>query len=314
MVSKAFIEFALFFSLLLPCRSTPNVGQTKLITPEIDDYIKHVLQQWNLTGLAVALVRQDLGSPTGWYQEFGSYGIGKADGTLVTPDTLFAMASDSKLFTAVSMGLLISNETLKEERGVELTWSTKAKEVFGDIWGLMDEEASHGVSIQDMLSHRTGLPRHDASIIPRKGELTESVRICHLTSDVCSLGDYGSPQIRALRYLRPSAELREIYQYNNLMYDSLAYLPERLVNQSLPSYVDQHIFKPLNMSTATYSVAEAEAGQIAHGFQFSGQYLKQGLNGTKKAIVPHYMRPSQEPPSFGSGGVIASARDMVCVV
>ena len=98
------------------------------------------------------------------------------------------------------------------------------------------------------------------------------------------------------------------------MYDSLAYLPELLVNQSLPSYVDQHIFKPLNMSTATYSVAEAEAGQFAHGFQFSGQYLKQGLNGIKKAIVPHYTRPSQEAPSVGSGGVIASARDMVCVV
>ena len=97
------------------------------------------------------------------------------------------------------------------------------------------------------------------------------------------------------------------------MYDSLGYLPEVLVNQSLPSYVDQHIFKPLDMSTATYSVAEAEAGQMAHGFQVSGQDLKRGLDGTKKAIVPYYVRPSEEALSLGSSGIIASARDMVCV-
>ncbi len=97
------------------------------------------------------------------------------------------------------------------------------------------------------------------------------------------------------------------------MYDSLAYLPEVLVNQSFPSFLDQHIFKPLNMSTATYSVAEAEAGHMAHGFQTSGQDLKRGLGGTKKAIIPYYMRPSEEALSVGSGGVFASARDMVCV-
>jgi len=117
-------------------------------------------------------------------------------------------------------------------------------------------------------------------------------------------------KIRTLRYLRPSAEFREIWQYNNAMYDSLAYLPEMLVNQSFASYVDQHIFKPLNMSTATYSVATAEAGRMAHGFQVSGQDLKRSLNGTRKAIVPHYMRPLEEAISAGSGGVIASARDM----
>lgn len=95
------------------------------------------------------------------------------------------------------------------------------------------------------------------------------------------------------------------------MYDSLAYLPEVLVNQSFPSYMSQHIFGPLKMSTATYSVAEAEAGRMAHGFQFSGQDLKRGLEGTKKAIVPFYMRPSEEARSVGSGGIMASARDMV---
>ncbi len=93
------------------------------------------------------------------------------------------MASNSKLFTAVSTGLLISNKTLRKERGAELSWSTKAKDVFGDVWGLMDEEANRGTSIQDMLSHRTGLPRHDASEVQRKGELAEKVRNCRPLPD-----------------------------------------------------------------------------------------------------------------------------------
>lgn len=190
MVPKVFLQSTLILSLFLACCSTLDAGQTELITPEIEEHINRVIQQWNLTGLAVAIVRQDPDSPTGWHQEFGSYGVAKADGTPVTPDTLFALGSNSKLFTAMATGLLISNQTLGKERGVELSWSTKAKDVFGDIWGLMDEEASLGTSIQDMLSHRTGLPRHDLSDVPRKGELTEKVRIYHLVS--VHFGDYVS--------------------------------------------------------------------------------------------------------------------------
>ncbi|XP_006462727.1 hypothetical protein AGABI2DRAFT_179366 [Agaricus bisporus var. bisporus H97] len=258
-----------------------NPHQAKLITPDVDEFIQSVIQQWNLTGLAIAVVRQDPNSPTGWIQEFGSYGNAKADGTPVTPDTLFSVASNSKLFTALSTGLLISNETLKEEKDVNLSWSSKAQDVFGETWGLMDEDASRGTSLQDMLSHRTGLPRHDASNIPR-----------------------------TLRYLRPSAEFREFFQYNNLLYDSLGLLPEVLVGQSLSAYVDHHIFKPLGLSNSTYSITEAEKRLLADGFLTSGQDLKRGLNGIKKPIVPFYARPGEESISAGSGGVISSARDM----
>jgi CubicO group peptidase (beta-lactamase class C family) len=163
----------IIFFLSQCCLSLNDSHRRKLITSDIDEFIKSVIQQWNLTGLAIAVVRQNPGSPEGWLQEFGSYGRAKADGTPVTPDTLFSLASNSKLFTALSTGLLISNETLKEEKGIDLSWSSKAKDVFGRTWGLMDQEASRGTSLQDMLSHRTGLPRHDGSNIPRKGGLVD---------------------------------------------------------------------------------------------------------------------------------------------
>jgi CubicO group peptidase (beta-lactamase class C family) len=110
-----------------------------------------------------------------------------------------------------------------------------------------------------------------------------------------------------------SAELRETFQYNNLCYDSLGLLPEILVGESLSAYVDRHIFQPLGMVNSTYSIAKAEKGDLADGFQISGEDLKRGLNGTKKPIIPFFERPGdlEQSISAGSGGIISSARDMV---
>jgi hypothetical protein len=114
----------------------------------------------------------------------------------MTPDSVFAIASNSKLFLAMSVGLLVFNKTLAEERGQEIKWSTKIRDLIPE-WGLMDEEMDRGVSLQDMLSHRTGMPRHDFSGIQRKGGVSEmalefSVWQQNLDSycfsDVCSQG------------------------------------------------------------------------------------------------------------------------------
>ena len=95
-------------------------------------------------------------------------------GPPMTPDSVFAIVSNSKLFLAMSVGLLISNKTLAEERGEEIKWSTKIRNLIPE-WGLMDEEMDRGVSLQDMLSHRTGMPRHDLSGVQRKGGVSEMV-------------------------------------------------------------------------------------------------------------------------------------------
>ena len=155
-----------------------------LISGNTDRYVKTLLEKWGSSGLSVAVVRKDDSAPNGWRHEFGSYGIAKVDGSPVTPDSLFAIASNSKLFLAISVGLLISNKTLAEVRGEEIKWSTKIRDLIPE-WGLMDEEMDRGVSLQDMLSHRTGMPRHDFSGIQRKGSVSEMASQCLLyRSDV----------------------------------------------------------------------------------------------------------------------------------
>ena len=145
-----------------------------LISRNTDQYVKTLLEKWGSTGLSVAAVRKDDSAPNGWRHEFGSYGIANADGSPITPDSVFAIASNSKLFLAMSVGLLVFNKTLAEELGEEIKWSTKIRDLIPE-WGLMDEEMDRGVSLQDMLSHRTGMPRHDHSGVHRKGGVSEMV-------------------------------------------------------------------------------------------------------------------------------------------
>ncbi|KAF9524480.1 beta-lactamase/transpeptidase-like protein [Crepidotus variabilis] len=279
------------FGLSPPKSQQPfTAAEEYLITSETKIYAEGLLKRWNSPGLSLAAVRRDYSQASGWRHEFASFGIGRADGSPVTPDSVFAIASNSKLFLAVSVGLLIHNATLNDCNGKRLTWRTKMQDLMPE-WGLMDMDAEHGATIQDLLSHRTGMPRHDFSYHFRDG----------------SLGD----MISKLRYLRPSAELRETFQYNNLMYSVLSYLPKILLNQSYPSYVSQHIFNPLNMTASTFSVAEAEKrGSFVDGFQYDMEDIPNGKNGTQKPTVPYLVRAGDEEAWAGPGGVLTSARDM----
>ena len=148
----------------------------KLISEKTDNYIHTVMTKWNISGLSVAVVRKDPDAMDGWRLEFGGHGVADARGSPVTADTVFAIASNSKLFLAISVGLLISNKTLAQERRQAIKWSTKIADVIPE-WGLWDDTATRGVTIQDMLSHQTGLPRHDTSRIHRTGGISEAVRV-----------------------------------------------------------------------------------------------------------------------------------------
>ena len=152
------------------------VSDRTLISTKTDAFVESLLAGWNSSGLAIAVVRQDENIPGGWRREFASYGVAKADGTPVRPDTLFSIASNSKLFLSLSVGLLISNETLAKERGRELHWDTRAKDLFPQ-WKMMDEYTNLETNIQDMLTHRTGLPGHDHSGLSGAGGVPETVRL-----------------------------------------------------------------------------------------------------------------------------------------
>ncbi|KAF8993845.1 beta-lactamase/transpeptidase-like protein [Cyathus striatus] len=294
------LTLPLVHALQVPLSLTTS--NASLISHETKVFVSSLLSHWSSSGLSLAVVRQTPNSTDPWYTEFASFGIATADGKAMDENTIFAIASNSKLFLAVSVGLLIHNETLQtecEKAGLKrLEWRSKIGDVLGDEWGLWDEDMSRAVTVQDMLSHRTGMPRHDFSGAVRDGGVPE--------------------MIRTLRYLLPSATHRETFQYNNLMFETLSHLPQHLLNISYESYVSNHIFKPLNMSSTTFSIAEVEAWSadpkrketFAHGFQWHARDVAERRKGELRATVPYFSRPGEEKIWAGAGGVLTTTKDL----
>ncbi|KAF4593587.1 hypothetical protein EYR40_008374 [Pleurotus pulmonarius] len=219
-----------------------------VLTEEIDAFINGLLSDWNSPGgLSVAVVRKT--GNDSWNVETKGYGLAKADGTKVTKRTLFSIGSNSKLVTALATGLLVSNQTLEPR----ILWDTKIKSIVPG-WGLMDPIASEEASIIDLMSHRTGMPRHDF---------------------VASLAANMTDIIQKFHFLKPSAEFRQTFQYTNIMYTLLSYIPTSVLpsKPSFTRYVKANIFDPLGMNSTTYSFNVANAtGNLADGFK------KQQLN------------------------------------
>ncbi len=135
----------------------------------------------------------------------------------------------------------------------------------------MDPVASDEATIIDLMSHRSGLPRHDF-IAEMSDNVLDVVRLHIYPSKLLRLT---KPQIRRLRFLRPSTEFRETLQYNNNMYTVLSYIPTAVLpsRPNFTRYVKANIFEPLGLNSTTYSFDVANAtGNLANGF------LKQQTN------------------------------------
>jgi CubicO group peptidase (beta-lactamase class C family) len=199
---------------------------------KFDTYIKNTIDSWNCPGVAIAVVQ---GDEVVYQRALGFRDVQKQ--LPLTEDTRFALASVTKSFTAMSAALLVDDGLLEWDKPV---WHYMPEFILDDPY------ITHHVTLRDMLSHRTGLPRHDFAAwrldLPR--------------------GEF----IKRMRHLKFSATFREKYQYNNLMYAAVGYLVEKIANQRWEDFVDQRIFAPLGMMASNFDPT----------FRGSEQLLAQG--------------------------------------
>lgn len=253
-----------------------NNGQ--IITSELSNSIQETLDIWNITGLSVAIVPK-YGEP-----EFRSWGNMTEDGDKATEDTLFHMASVSKAFCVSALGILMDdyeygrNVTPLPPALSEFNWHTLVQDILPGEWQLMDDWASKKANIKDILSHVSGLPRHDYSYGPH---------------------DTPKDDVSRMRYLRPAFELREQWSYNNKMFTTAAHIIETYSAQTYTSFVENRIFTPLGMSSSTFSPAKAgNTGRFTQGWTSTGRLLPECFTEEMVALMA------------GAGGVISSAVDM----
>ena len=187
-----------------------------------DSYVEQVLKDWNTPGIGVGIVVNDkLVFAKG-------YGYRDYEKKLpFTPKTLQQIASNSKLFTAVAAGMLV-------EEG-KLTWDKPVRDSVPTIQ-FYNDQLNNNITLRDMLSHRTGVTRHD--LIWFKSPFTRK-----------ELFD-------RLKYLEPQEPMRETFLYNNLMFSAVGQIIELKSGKTWEQFVRERIFTPLDMSSTTYSISD----------------------------------------------------------
>jgi CubicO group peptidase (beta-lactamase class C family) len=135
------------------------------------------------------------------------------------------------------------------------------------------------VSPRDLVTHGTGLPRHDWVWV----------------GSTASREDF----VRRLRYLEPSAEPRTKYQYNNLAFCTAGFLAGRVAGSSWEELVRTRIFEPLGMKNASFSVNDlAKNKDHATGYR---------LTEKEEPVSLRYLNVDQLGPA---GAINANAEEM----
>lgn len=159
----------------------------------------------------------------------------------------------------MATGLLINNETITPR----FDWDTKISALVPEF-NVTDPVTTQEARVIDLLSHRTGYPRHEFSY-RYNDTIPDVVSIISLHLFVLTFNN--GPQLEKMHYWRQSAEFRDVWQYNNNMYTLISALPSKLLNgKPFTRYVKENIFDRLGMNSTTYSYDIADAtGNRADG-------------------------------------------------
>ena len=231
----------------------------------LDTFALRILKEWNAPGVTIAVVEKNKVIYT------GGFGYRDYEKKLpVTENTLFAIGSCTKAFTASMIGMLVKEGNVDIDKPVR---QYLPELVF------QNEYTNDHVTLRDMMCHRTGLPRHDYSW-------------------------YGSTASRSellarIQYQEPSAELREKYQYNNFMFMAQGMVIEKLTGKSWEENMKERILGPLGMNQTNMSVTDME--------KVSDRSLAYTVkNGNTISVIPYRNIDGIGP----AGSVNSCAKDM----
>jgi CubicO group peptidase (beta-lactamase class C family) len=198
-----------------------------------DNYANQALRDWRCDGFAIAIVQD------GKVILSKGYGLRDVKKNLpVTEKTLFAIGSSTKSFTVTAMGTLV-------DQG-KLDWDKPVRDYLPDF-KVYDAFATERMTPRDLVTHRSGLPRHD-------------------------LMWYSSPFSRQelferLRFLEPNKDFRTTFQYQNLMFMTAGYLAGHVAGSTWEQLVKKSIFDPLGMASSNFSVTDSQkTADLSRGY------------------------------------------------
>jgi CubicO group peptidase (beta-lactamase class C family) len=264
-MKRRHLPLFLLVALLAFAAARPAQAQEPSVDAKLtgfDETMAQIVKDWNVPGIGVGIVVKDrLVFAKGYgYRDYGKK-------LPFTSKTTIPIASNTKLFTAVACGLLIEDG--------KLAWDEPVRKFVPGIQ-FYDDDLNRQVSIRDMLSHRTGITRHDT--IWYKSDFTRR------------------ELFERLKYLEPTKPLRTTFLYNNMMYASAGYIVELLSGKTWEDFVRARILTPLGMNSTDYTIDDM-VGRPDHGVPYTER-----RDSFELYEIPYY----REVAGLGPAGAITS--------
>jgi CubicO group peptidase (beta-lactamase class C family) len=117
-------------------------------SPDFPSHVEDLMKQHHVPGIAIAIVQNET---------IASAGYGKASldpSAPCTADTLFDIASASKSLTAASVGLLVHDN----EKYPDVQYEAIVSRLLPGDFVMPGTGYTESVTVEDLLSHRTGMP------------------------------------------------------------------------------------------------------------------------------------------------------------
>lgn len=189
----------------------------------LDKIVEGARGAWSAPGIAVAIVKND---QVVYLKAFGVKQLGKPDP--VTPDTRMAIGSTTKAFTATAIAILVDDK--------KMDWDDPVRKHLPDF-RLADPLADQSVTLRDLVTHRTGLVRHDVLW-------------------------YGTPLTRAellhrIGFVPLSKPFRAAYNYQNIMFLAAGEAVGRASGKTWENFITERIFVPAGMTNSDLSINDA---------------------------------------------------------
>lgn len=208
--------------ILLSALAADASSQDAVDLERLDAYFAETREDWQVPGFAVAIVKDD---QVVFAKGYGVRELGRTE--TVDEHTLFAIASNSKAFTAAALAKLVDEG--------KITWTDRVVDHL-PYFKLYSPFVTREMRIRDLLSHRSGLGT--------------------FSGDIVWYGtDYSREEVlRRISNLEPAGEFRADYGYSNVMFLAAGQIIPAVTGVSWDEYVEVNFFDPLGMERTVTTI------------------------------------------------------------
>jgi len=234
---------------------------------QLDLLVERTRAAFNVPGIAVAVVKD------GQVVAAKGYGVRKlGEAAPVTPRTLFGIASNTKIFTAVALAILVDEG--------RLAWDDRVVDRLPGFQ-MSDAYVTREMRIRDLLCHRSGLGLGAGDLLFFPGTDLSSQDILY-----------------RLRFVPLATSFRSAYAYDNILYTVAGELIRQVAGQPWATFIRERIFVPLAMTDSRTSILDVRPGEDV--------VAPHALDEGRLVPLAHEGLDNSAP----AGAIVSSARDL----